>query len=481
MNIAELNLIATLPLLFLAVWSCVLLLLGLWIPKHRIQIVGWLAFLGLLVSIVLLVFNVPLESQEAFGGMLVFDGFALVVHVLLLLSSMLVILLSFHYIRIYEKNNSEFYSLLIFSLLGMMILAVAKNLIVVFLAIELLSIPLYVLVGLDRDGLRSRESALKYFLLGAFASAFQVYGIALVYGATQSTDFVSISLAIASQGSTPLMVSGLGLVLVGFCFKVGVVPFHMWTPDVYEGAPTVVTAFMSVGAKVAGFAALVRVLFQAFEFLVSQWAMLVVVLVLFSTIVGNISAISQSSIKRLLAFSSVAHAGYLFVAMVAGGQGVVSDFAASAVLFYLIAYALANVGAWAIVIALESKNSVNIKDYAGLVKTNPGLAVAMTIFILSLTGLPPTMGFVAKFYVFRAAINLGYTWLVIASVITVLISAYYYLRVIVLMWMKDGNLVIKLPFSFNVVLVLTSIGTLIFGVFPTPIMLILENYIRGMF
>jgi len=197
MNIAELNLTATVPLLFLAAWSCVLLLLGLWIPKHRIQVVGWLAFLGLLISIVLLVFNAPLESQEAFGGMLVFDGFALVVHVLLLLSSMLVILLSFHYIRIYEKNNSEFYSLLIFSLLGMMILAVAKNLIVVFLAIELLSIPLYVLVGLDRDGLRSRESALKYFLLGAFASAFQVYGIALVYGATQSTDFVSISFLLA--------------------------------------------------------------------------------------------------------------------------------------------------------------------------------------------------------------------------------------------------------------------------------------------
>jgi NADH-quinone oxidoreductase subunit N len=257
----------------------------------------------------------------------------------------------------------------------------------------------------------------------------------------------------------------------------------MWTPDVYEGAPSVVTAFMSVGAKAAGFAALIRVFFEGFELVAVEWAPLMAIFAILSTIVGNISAISQKSIKRMLAYSSIAHAGYLFVAIVAGGQGDSSDFAASAVVFYLFAYALTNIGAWAIVIALEKTDDIGtaIGDFAGLARSNPGLGVAMTIFILSLTGLPPTMGFVAKFYVFRAAINVGYTWLVIASVVTVLISAYYYLRIVVLMWMKDGNQIDPSPVPLNFVVVLTAVTTLVFGVLPGPVMGLLEKSIQGIF
>ena len=482
MIIPDLNLVATLPMLFLSAWACVLLLISLWLPKDRTHVSGWIACLGMIVTIVLVVFS-PEGPQEAFGGMLAIDGFSNLLHLLFLGSGILSTLLSLNYLKQHDIEQGEFYPLLLFSLVGMMIMAMAKDLIVVFLSLELLSIPLYVLVGLARTKAGSQESALKYFLLGAFSSAFQVYGIALVYGATQSTSLAGISAAIALQGSTLLLLSGIGLVIVGFCFKVAAVPFHMWTPDVYEGAPSVVTAFMSVGAKAAGFAALIRVFFEGFELMVVEWAPLMAIFAILSTIVGNISAISQKSIKRMLAYSSIAHAGYLFVAMVAGGQGDLSDFAASSVVFYLFTYALTNIGAWAIVMALEKKDDIGtaIGDYAGLARSNPRLGVAMTIFILSLTGLPPTMGFVAKFYVFRAALNVGYTWLVIVGVITVLISAYYYLRIIVLMWMRDGNEIDSPPAPLNFVVGLTAVTTLIFGILPGPVMVLLEKSMQGLF
>jgi NADH-quinone oxidoreductase subunit N len=359
----------------------------------------------------------------------------------------------------------------------------AKDLIVVFLALEMLSIPLYVLVGFARPRADSEESALKYFLLGAFSSAFQVYGIALIYGATQATGFAAIRAAIASSGASPLLLVGIGLMLVGLSFKVAAVPFHMWTPDVYEGAPAVVTAFMSVGAKAAGFAALVRVFFYTFHLLTSDWAPLMVLFAVLSTIVGNVAAISQTSIKRMLAYSSIAHAGYVFVAVLPGGQGALSDFSASAAIFYLAAYAITNVGAWAIVMAVETGEGTGseISDYAGLARTHPGLAAAMALFMLSLTGLPPTIGFVAKFYVFRAALAAGYTWLVLVGVVTVLISAYYYLRVIVVMWMKAGAGHAVTPRPLNFTVGLTAAATLVLGLMPGPVMALVENSVRGLF
>ncbi len=482
MTVPDLNLVATLPLLFLSAWACGLLLVDLWVPKGSKQITGWLALLGLTVTLVLVSSNLG-QREEAFGGMLAIDGFSNLLHLVILGSGVLAVLLALNYLKQHGIERGEFYALLIFSIVGMMVMGMAKDLIVVFLALEMLSIPLYVLVGFARPRADSKEAALKYFLLGAFSSAFQVYGIALVYGATQETGFAAIGAAIASYGSSPLLLAGVGLMLVGLLFKVSAVPFHMWTPDVYEGAPAVVTAFMSIGAKTAGFAALVRVFFDAFHLLTPDWAPLIALFAVLSTIVGNVAAISQTSIKRMLAYSSIAHAGYVFVAVLPGGYGALSDFSASAVVFYLAAYALTNIGAWAIVIAVENGEGMGsaISDYAGLARTRPGLAAAMALFMLSLTGLPPTMGFVAKFYVFRAALAAGYTWLVVVGVVTVLISAYYYLRIIVVMWMNEGAGQAVTPRPLNFAVGLTAVATLVFGLLPGPLMALLENSVRGLF
>ena len=482
MIVPDLNLVAALPLLFLSAWACGLLLMDLWVPKGSKHMTGWLALSGLVITFVLVASSLG-QREEAFGGMLAIDGFSNLLHLVFLGSGGLAVLLALNYLKQHGIERGEFYALLLFSIVGMMVMGMAKDLIVVFLALEMLSIPLYVLAGFARPRADSEESALKYFLLGAFSSAFQVYGIALVYGATQATGFAEIRAAIASSGASPLLLAGIGLMLVGLSFKVAAVPFHMWTPDVYEGAPAVVTAFMSVGAKAAGFAALLRVFFDAFYLLTSDWAPLMVLFAVLSTIVGNVAAISQTSIKRMLAYSSIAHAGYVFLAVLPGGQGELSDFSASAAIFYLVAYAFTNIGAWAIVMAVEKGEGMGsqISDYAGLASTRPGLAGAMTLFMLSLTGLPPTMGFVAKFYVFRAALAAGYTWLVLVGVVTVLISAYYYLRVIVVMWMKAGDGLASAPRPLNFTVGLTAVATLVFGLLPGPLMALVENSVRGLF
>ncbi len=482
MTIPDLNLAATLPLLFLSAWACGLLLLDLWAPKGSRHITGWLALSGLVITFAVVASNLG-QREEAFGGMLAIDGFSNLLHLIFLGSGALAVLLALNYLKQHGIERGEFYTLLLFSVVGMMVMGMAKDLIVVFLALEMLSIPLYVLAGFARPRADSEESALKYFLLGAFSSAFQVYGIALVYGATQATGFAAIGAAIAISGASPLLLAGIGLMLVGLSFKVAAVPFHMWTPDVYEGAPAVVTTFMSVGAKAAGFAALVRVFFDAFHLLTPDWAPLMALFAVLSTIVGNVAAISQTSVKRMLAYSSIAHAGYVFLAVLPGGKGALSDFSASAVIFYLAAYALTNIGAWAVVMAVEKGEGMGseISDYAGLARTRPGLAMAMALFMLSLTGLPPTMGFMAKFYVFSAALAAGYTWLVLVGVVTVLISAYYYLRVIVVMWMRAGAGLAVTPRPLNFTVALTAVATLAFGLLPGPLMALVEDSVRGLF
>ena len=318
----------------------------------------------------------------------------------------------------------------------------------------------------------------------AVSSAFLVYGIALVYGATQATSFAGIGMALdAGRATSPLLLAGVGLIMVGMGFKVAAVPFHMWTPDVYDGSPSVVTAFMSVGAKAAGFAALVRVLFDALAPLALEWGVVVATLAALSMVLGNVAAIPQTSMKRMLAYSSIAHAGYVAVAALIDAQGALSNFSAGAAIFYLGAYALTNLGTWAVVLAVEKpgRMTTDVADYAGLGRTQPALAAAMTLFMLSLTGLPPSIGFVAKFYVFRAALEAGYTWLVLLGVVTVLISAYYYLRVIVVMWMKEGMGEAVLPRALNFTIWLTAAGTLVFGIVPGPLMSFVESSVRGIF
>ena len=446
----QVDLTPIIPLTFLVVWACVLLLVDLFIPKDRKGITAGLSALGLAFTLGLTLAQIGQEPLTAFNDMVVLDGFSVFVNALLLLSGLLGIALSFGYIKRMDLERGEYYTLMLFSISGMMLMAQASDLIVVFLALELLSIPLYVLAAFDRPRAESEEAGLKYFLLGAFATGFVVYGTVLVYGATATTSLIGIveflgengnSIPSTGSGGPLLLTIGAALILVGLGFKVAAVPFHMWTPDVYQGAPTAVTAFMSSGAKIAGFAALLRVFATAFPSIAADMTGVLWAISALTMILGNLVAISQSNIKRMLAYSSIAHAGYILMAFVPYGNDEVASVSVAAGLFYLVAYAITNFGTWGVVIALERAEGkgLEIKDYAGLGRKYPALAAAMTIFMLSLIGLPPTIGLVGKFYLFRAVMAGGFTGLAIIGVLTSLISAYYYLRVVVTMYMQEGD------------------------------------------
>ena len=429
-----------LPLILLVAWACALLLVDLFIPKESKWLTAMLAAFGLALALGFTLSQIGRENT-GFNDMVALDGFSVFVNALLLLSGLLGVALAYGYIKRMGTERGEYYTLMLFSISGMMLMAQAADLITVFLALELLSLPLYVLSAFARPKTDSEEAGLKYFLLGAFSSGFVLYGIALVYGATGFTSLSGIVSAVSTGTSSLLLTIGAALILVGFGFKIAAVPFHMWTPDVYQGAPTAVTAFMAAGAKIAGFAALLRVFATAFPSLAVDITPVLWVISALTMVTGNLLAISQSDIKRMLAYSSIAHAGYILMAFVPYGNPEVAPVSIAAGLFYLVAYALTNFGAWSVVIALERSEGMGlaISDYAGLGRKYPALAAAMTVFMLSLTGFPPTLGLVGKFYLFRAVLSGGYVGLAIIGVVTSLISAYYYLRVVVTMYMQDGE------------------------------------------
>jgi NADH-quinone oxidoreductase subunit N len=463
-----------LHLTFLFGWACVLLLVDLFIPKGRKNITAVLAVLGLLITLAILITRWG-TTVSAFNGMIMVDGFSSYLNILLMITGLLSIGVAYDYLKRTGLERGEYYALLLFSLAGMMLMVGAADLIIIFLALELLSIPLYVLAGFAVPQPESEEAALKYFLLGAFSSAIMVYGIALVYGATATTSLTGIVESIAS-GTTDLtlVVIGAALILIGLGFKVAVVPFHMWTPDVYQGSPTSVTAFMAVGAKVAGFAALLRVLVEAFSApeLVSDLTPILWALAALTVILGNVVALMQKNIKRLLAYSSIAHAGFILMALVPYGQVELADAAVSAALFYLLAYMITNFAAWAVVIALERKEGVGleIEDYAGLSRKYPLLALTMTIAMLSFIGIPPTIGFMGKFSVFSVVIDGGYPVLALIGVITSLISAYYYLRVVVVMYMREGEPVVRKEAWLYTTALVTGACVLVLGIFSEPLL-----------
>ena len=435
----DLNFSVILPLTFLTVWACLLLLADLLVKQRGIT--AFLAALGLALTLGLTLIQIGV-SDTAFNNMVIVDGFSTFINALLLVSGLLGVALAYGYLKRMGLERGEYYTLLLFSIVGMMLMAQAGDLIIVFLALELLSIPLYILSAFARPRADSEEAGLKYFLLGTFSSGFIVYGIALVFGATGSTSLGVIVKNAGAAGTNPLLLTvGAGLILVGLAFKVAAVPFHMWTPDVYQGAPSAVTAFMAAGAKIAGFAALLRVFALAFSALSADITPILATIAALTMIVGNVLAITQSNIKRLLAYSSIAHAGYILMAFVPYGQKDVVSTSVAAGLFYLVAYAITNFGAWAVVIALEKAEGkgLELDDYAGLARKYPALAAAMAIFMLSLTGVPPTLGFVGKFYLFRAAVEGQFYLLAVIGVLTSLISAYYYLRVVVIMYMREGE------------------------------------------
>lgn len=436
-----------LPLTILTVWACVLLLADLFIPKNRKGITAFAAALGLAVTLVFSIAQIG-RSNIGFTDMVVLDGFSTFANVLLLVSGLFGIALAHGYTKRMGIQRGEYYTLLLFSVIGMMLMAQASDLIIIFLALELLSIPLYVLAAISRKT-GSEEAGVKYFLLGAFATGFVVYGTALVFGATGTTSLSGIFTAASNgtlrlaQGGAPslLLTIGASLLLVGFGFKVAAVPFHMWTPDVYQGAPTSVTAFMSAGAKIAGFAALLRVFATAFPPISADMTDILWAMSALTMIVGNFAAISQTNIKRLLAYSSIAQAGYILMAFVPYGNKDIVSISVAAGLFYLMTYVLTNFGAWAVIISLEKAEGkgLELSDYAGLAKKYPAFAAAMTVFMLSFIGFPPTLGMVGKFYLFRAVIAGGFSGLAVLGVVTSLVSAYYYLRVVVNMYMREGE------------------------------------------
>jgi NADH-quinone oxidoreductase subunit N len=388
------------------------------------------------------------------------------------------VLLSMDYLEREGISHGEYYALLLLTTSGMMVMAAATDLIAIFLGLEVLSISLYILSGYARERLASEEAAMKYFLLGAFASAFFLYGVALVYGATGATSLDAIRDRITQQGlgpGDPLLLMGTALLLVGFGFKVAIVPFHVWTPDVYEGAPTTVTAFMSVGAKAAGFAAFLRVFLKALPVLAEPSAQALAVLAAVTMIVGNVVAISQRNLKRMLAYSSIAHAGYILMGLVAAVKHAPGG--VPAVLFYMLGYMVMQLGAFGVIIAFRRRGEevLELNDYAGLGFRYPALGAMMTIFMISLAGLPPTVGFLGKLYLFSAALDAGYTWLVVIAVLTSVVSVYYYLAVIVRMYMApaeaagaSAEAVSSAP--LYVALALTAFATLILGILPSGIL-----------
>jgi NADH-quinone oxidoreductase subunit N len=435
--------------------------------QTRPVVTYYISLVGLTVVVFLALSNLTVEGQS-YSGMMQHGGYANFFGILFCTAAFLTVLLSRNYFERQKYHRGEFYILLLFATIGMMLIASANDLIILFLGIELMSICLYVLTGFFRTRDRSNEAALKYFLLGAFATGFLLYGIALLYGAAGTTNLSVIHSLFNSVSTHTLFVIGAGLLLIGLSFKAAAVPFHMWAPDVYEGAPTPVTAFMSTGAKAAAFAAFITVFIRTFDFLGGRVNELIAILAAASMILGNIVAIVQTNIKRMLAYSSIAHAGYMLTGIAAGTlDGQVG------VMFYLVAYTMMNLGAFAVISFMEQEGDRNLSldDYMGLNRSQPMLAALMAIFMFTLAGIPPFAGFFGKYYVFMSAIKANMTWLAIIGVLTSLVSAYFYLRIVVLMYFRDGKAdIVEKPSRMAMLAVgLCAVFVVVLGLFPSII------------
>jgi NADH-quinone oxidoreductase subunit N len=469
------DLLPALPFLIISLWAIMLLMFDLFITNKGTIAIMSAAGVTLALVTVIVRFG---SDQVAFDGMIVADSFSDFLQIVVLATALLGIAVAYDYLRRMNMERGEYYALMLFTVAGMLLMSLAGDLILVFLAIELLSLPLYVMSGFARPEKSSEESAMKYFILGAFSSAFLVYGIALIFGATGTTNMAGVAQSIGqNQADQTLLIIAVPMLLVGLGFKIAAVPFHMWTPDVYHGAPSAAVAFMSVGAKVAGFAALLRIFIAALPDLAQAWGPVVIAVSAATMIWGNVAAIAQTNIKRMLAYSSIAHAGYILMALAAASDPNVADDAVSAALFYLFAYLFSNLGAWAVVLAMERSEGrgLLIEDYAGLGRRRPALALAMAIFMLSLIGVPPTVGFIGKFLVFSVTIDAGLIGLAIVGVVTSLVSAYYYLRVVVMMYMRTGEPESRSEGWLNRTVGLTAVATFLLGVLPGPMLVLAQS------
>ena len=471
----DFNLYLTMPVVVLAAYGLLSLVLSPMFRGHG----AWLGGIALLGIGIAGVFTFQLWREWAANGamktaadMVHVDGFGLFATFILLAITAMTVIGSMRFLEREEADHGEFYPLVLIAAAGMVLMLHTTHLVVVLVGLEVFSVALYILCGLTRGRVRSVEASLKYFLMGAFSSGFFVYGMALLYGATGSLDLASIADAAAAD-PTPMLWMGMGLVFIGLAFKIAVVPFHHWVPDVYQGAPTNVTGFMAAATKTAAFVALLRFLVGAFGERQDMWVPLVVGLSMLTMTVGNLVALAQTDIKRLLAFSSISHAGYLMIGLVCTpAVGV------RAILVYLLAYAFMTVGAFAVAAAVgrgdaTSERGYDLASWAGLGWRRPGLAVPMSIFLFSLAGVPPTAGFLAKYVIFSGAVESGHYALAIVGVLNATVGAYYYLRVVVGIWMReveDATPSPSLPLSMITVLGVAVLATILLGILPGPVL-----------
>jgi NADH-quinone oxidoreductase subunit N len=465
------DLVALLPELVLAGLAMVVLLAGLGTGKSRHGVLGAGAVFSLAVTGVALwlAASVTDPSARFFAGMFALDHFAVFFKALFLLSSALTILLSLDYLERNDYRPGEFHALVLFATVGMMTMASGTSLATIYVGLELMALSTYVLAGYFRREIKSHEAAAKYFVLGALSSGILLYGLSLVYGTTGTLDLSTLAKALAAgHVATPTLI-GVALLACGFLFKVAAVPFHVWTPDVYEGAPTPITAFISVGPKAAAFAIFLRVFVGGLGPLDGQWRWLVGAAAALTMVWGNIAALTQDNVKRMLAYSSIAHAGYALVGLVAGGPSGVQS-----VLFYMLVYTVTNIGAFGFVVLLESRGFAGetVSDYAGLAGEHPVAAFGMLLFMLSLGGIPPTAGFMGKLYLFAAAVSAGYVWLVVVAVLMSAVSLYYYFRIVLQMYLRDGPGVesaplVVAPWTERVIWA-CGLAVLVIGLLPAP-------------
>ena len=470
---------ALLPLLTIVAASLLIMILEAFFKKENRS---YLAYLSLLFLVAAAAECVKFwdKGYSYFDGNLSLNNLSLFFSIILIVATFLVVLISMKYLTLQNANYGEYYALLLFALSGMIIMVSSSDLIVIFLGLEVLSLSSYALAGLRRQDEKSNEAAVKYFLLGSFASAFLIFGIALLYGATQTTEIPSIIQGLQSGASAgTLGLVGLGFIVVGFGFKIAVVPFHMWTPDVYQGAPTPITAFFSVGPKAVGFAVLLRIFIPYFQDALeselifgSLWIIAAVTM-----IAGNLIALRQTNVKRILAYSSIAHAGYLMVAILAQDT--------QSLVFYLTAYLFMNIGAFAAVIALGKKDHeyLELEDYKGIGFRYPWIGATFAVFLISLAGFPPTGGFLAKFYVFSAAVRQGLVSLVIIGVLASLVSVFYYLRIIIYMYMKEASYEVDIDIdnpAIFLALFLCLYGVLQLGIFPGNILMLIRQAVASL-
>jgi NADH-quinone oxidoreductase subunit N len=490
---------AIIPMLCVTLAGLVVLLAEAFRGRNERMPIGGLAIIGLVGAGAATILLWASTGEDGSGpvsfGVVAADRFGLFINMVLVVVGLLTVMFSSQTIERDKLPAGEYYAMMLFAIVGMMLMAQATDLLVIFLALETMSIAVYVLTGMRRDQQQSTEAAFKYFLLGAFASAFFLYGIAFLFGATGTTNIDAMSTTIAAQSMSdnPMILIGMGLLIVGFAFKIAAVPFHMWSPDAYEGAPTVVTGFMSTAVKAAAIAAFVRVFLKGLDPLLLQWAPVLWWIAAATMIVGTVVGVAQTSVKRMLAYSSIAHGGFILAGLIAG-----NDEGKAAILFYLAAYGLTNMGAFGVIAMLGTRERANddLRDYAGLFHSHPGLAILMTFFLLSLGGFPPTAGFIAKWYVFSAVIGAteqgslqtaavtgGYT-LAIIGLLSSVVSVFFYLRVVVMMYMTDRDarpVPAPVPAVAMAGLIISLIGVLYLGVLPSRVIDIAQASIGTIF